>query len=480
MEPAAAAGIDPLESRTYFAALLAGRLPIRPLPAKPMPSAAPVRVNAGGPTFTTGDGLLFAADTHKRSHGFVGGKAIKTGAAIANTTDDELFQTARAGRRFHFSAPVPNGDYTVFVEFSEPTATAAGQRTFDVRAERTLALDGYDVFAAAGGADAAVVETFDVTVTDRELDLDFRGDGKSQAIVSAVVIVPNDVPSGVKPYTLACADDAARVAASAINLRRIGLHLWLAAQDDRGRPPVDLAALVRFLPHDLFASPRADTEVPRGELSQLERSAWAADTDDYTLIPHANLNRLTEDDPLVYEDPARVAGDINVLFGDLHVETVPRAEALALLGLPPTDAPPADPLPPNACHADERVVRSGANLRTIADGLFRYSSDFKSRYPVDLGTLFTVAEIPVETFVNPRRPTPIPPDLTPEQRAAWVNANAGYVYVGQTARSSDPADILLAYEKPAGLSTGIYLLFNDGRVEFREMAWGMETIARAT
>src|SRR5688500_303749 len=171
----AAARIDALEPRTYFASpLLGGRLPPRPLPAHPTTAIAPIRVNAGGPKFTSGDGLAFAADAKKRAFGFSGGKAVATTAPIANTADDALFQTARAGRRFHFSVPVPNGDYAVFLEFADPTSTGAGQRTFDVRAERAPALDDYDVFAAAGGADAAVVEALGVTVADHRLDLDFR------------------------------------------------------------------------------------------------------------------------------------------------------------------------------------------------------------------------------------------------------------------------------------------------------------------
>jgi hypothetical protein len=44
---------------------------------------------------------------------------------------------------------VRNGDHTVTLKFAEIQNQAAGQRKFDVSAEGTLALDDFDIAAAA-------------------------------------------------------------------------------------------------------------------------------------------------------------------------------------------------------------------------------------------------------------------------------------------------------------------------------------------
>ena len=42
-------------------------------------------------------------------------------------------------------------------------------------AEGALALDGYDVFTNAGGANTATAESIDVRISDNRLDLNFSG-----------------------------------------------------------------------------------------------------------------------------------------------------------------------------------------------------------------------------------------------------------------------------------------------------------------
>jgi hypothetical protein len=100
-------------------------------------------------------------------------------------------------------------------------------------------------------------------------------------------------------------------------------------------------------------------------------------------------------------------------------------------------------------------------------------------FPPDLTTLVAATGAPATIFVNPRDPNSIqPPTLTRDQTPAWVAANSGYVYVGAKKRLSSWANTLLAYENPAGMKGGLLILFADGRVEFREMRWALETIAR--
>jgi beta-galactosidase len=106
---------------------------------------------------------------------------------IEKTEDDELFWSYRSGKQFSFSRAVADGNYSLWLEFAEPMASAAGERTFDVWAEGKQVLDDYDILADAGAAQTAVAKCFNVAVSDGSIDVDFRG-VVGEAIVSAIVL----------------------------------------------------------------------------------------------------------------------------------------------------------------------------------------------------------------------------------------------------------------------------------------------------
>jgi endoglucanase len=58
-----------------------------------------------------------------------------------------------------YRVPVPNGTYTVNLEFAEPYLTAAGQRVFDVGVGGQT-LTNLDVFGQAGGKNTALIKSF--------------------------------------------------------------------------------------------------------------------------------------------------------------------------------------------------------------------------------------------------------------------------------------------------------------------------------
>jgi hypothetical protein len=92
-------------------------------------------------------------------------------------------------RAFGFDVPVSNGNYRVRLYFVELNKTGAGQRVFDVNLEGGTVLSRFDVWRAAGGIDRAISRTFDVTVTDGNVDIDFIRQVEN-AKVSAVEIIP--------------------------------------------------------------------------------------------------------------------------------------------------------------------------------------------------------------------------------------------------------------------------------------------------
>jgi len=143
---------------------------------------------------------------------------------------------------------------------------------------------------------------------------------------------------------------------------------------------------------------------------------------------------------------------------------------------------PAIPIPgprPIDFAPDADIVASQSNLRVISQTLLLYSNENRGRLPPDLGTLFTTQTISPEVFLNPRGETPPPPPgMTAEETAAWINAHSDYIMLG-AGQSSARVGPVLAYEDPSEMAGGINILFADGRVEFREMRWALETLARA-
>ncbi|GGK67992.1 hypothetical protein GCM10011405_14940 [Rufibacter glacialis] len=132
---------------------------------QPTSSTALYRLNAGGGALNTSMGN-FSADQY-----FSGGSPFSVGDAIANTTDDGLYQTERWGPgTLSYAIPVSTGQYRVVLHFAEIYFQSPGQRVFDVSLEGTKVLDNYDITGKVGPR-AAVMETFTVSVSDDMLNL---------------------------------------------------------------------------------------------------------------------------------------------------------------------------------------------------------------------------------------------------------------------------------------------------------------------
>ncbi|OUL31198.1 hypothetical protein BV372_20520, partial [Nostoc sp. T09] len=137
--------------------------------AAPAPTGKAIRIDAGATqAYTDSQGNVWSADQY-----FVGGNTYSTTAAIANTTDDPLYQSERWLNNLSYAIPVTNGDYTVKLKFAELYWSAAGQRVFDVSAENQLVLDDLDIVSQAGSNNTALDKSFNVKVADGTLNLDF-------------------------------------------------------------------------------------------------------------------------------------------------------------------------------------------------------------------------------------------------------------------------------------------------------------------
>ncbi|MEX0289129.1 MAG: PKD domain-containing protein [Flavobacteriaceae bacterium] len=151
----------------------------------------PLRINAGGPEVSY-NGEVFEEDVY-----FQDGQAFSNNSAAVV----DLFKTERTSpqKTFNYSIPASNGDYTVILHFAEIYWGATGggpggvgSRIFDVSIEGVVVLDDYDIVADVG-SETAVEKSFEVTVTDGQLNLNFSSlvavGGEDQPKVSAIEVL---------------------------------------------------------------------------------------------------------------------------------------------------------------------------------------------------------------------------------------------------------------------------------------------------
>ena len=151
------------------------------------PANVPVRVKAGlAAPFTDSEGRVWLPD-----QGFDGGNTTDrdVSTAIAGTKDAALFLSEHYGMN-SFSCKIPNGQYTAKLYFAETFdgVTGPGQRVFSFNVQGHEFKD-FDVWAKAGGANRAYIETVPVEVTNGVFRIDFTSNIENPEI-NAVEIVP--------------------------------------------------------------------------------------------------------------------------------------------------------------------------------------------------------------------------------------------------------------------------------------------------
>lgn len=122
-------------------------------------------MNAGGAGYTDSLGNLYVAD----STGI--GNSHSTGAAIAGTLEDTLYQSeAWSWGALAYGFALSPGTYIVELNFAEIYFSSAGQRSFDVLLEGSTVASDLDLVQTVGANTAYVIEQ-EVTVTDGTLNL---------------------------------------------------------------------------------------------------------------------------------------------------------------------------------------------------------------------------------------------------------------------------------------------------------------------
>ncbi len=152
-----------------------------------LPAAAqtPIRVNCGGPSYTDSKSQVWQADS-----GFSGGAAESSKNAVAGTSDPVLYDDYRWNPT-SYSFQVPNGQYQLNLYFDEanPKAEKISGRVFNVSMQGNVVFPELDIFAAAG-ANAALIKSANVTVTNGTLTIGFTRVAGLAPEISAIEILP--------------------------------------------------------------------------------------------------------------------------------------------------------------------------------------------------------------------------------------------------------------------------------------------------
>ncbi|WP_162419622.1 malectin domain-containing carbohydrate-binding protein, partial [Cyclobacterium roseum] len=140
----------------------------------------------------------------------------------SSATVPALYQTERSSpaQVFDYAVPVANGTYQVILHFAEiywganaGGAGGTGKRVFDVSLEGEQVLDGLDINAEVG-AQTVLTQSFELTVTDGELNMNFTSlGGVNQPKLSAFEILGTNEP----PVAEASADKTSGTAPLTVN-----------------------------------------------------------------------------------------------------------------------------------------------------------------------------------------------------------------------------------------------------------------------
>ena len=178
-DPAQVGGAFTAVDRQFSVTVTTGQIVIQLIPIADLPtisaieilpqpasggSFTPIRINAGGGTYTDPQGNVWSADT-----GFNTGSSYSDPRSIAGTGTPALYQTEHyAMGPFQYSFNVPNGNHTVNLKFAEIYFTSGGHRIFNVAINGQTVLSNFDP-AQVGGAFTAVDRQFSISVTTGQI-----------------------------------------------------------------------------------------------------------------------------------------------------------------------------------------------------------------------------------------------------------------------------------------------------------------------
>jgi hypothetical protein len=120
------------------------------------PTSTNVQINCGGGAVSP-----FVADVDFSGGGTINHANTIDLTAVTNPAPMQVYQTARTGNvTYTISGFTAGSTHTVRLHFAETFFTTAGSRTFNVSINGTQVLTNFDIFAAAGASNKAVIKQF--------------------------------------------------------------------------------------------------------------------------------------------------------------------------------------------------------------------------------------------------------------------------------------------------------------------------------
>ena len=177
------------------------------------PPITNIAINAGGPAVSP-----FLADED-----FTGGTTINHAntidlSGVTNPAPMAVYQTARIGN-YSYVIPgfAPGSSQKVRLHFAETFFTTSGSRVFNVSINGTQVLTNFDIFAAAGAANKAVIKEFTLNADSNGMYTITTTSVVNSALISGIEIVPGTSTCSTVP-TAPSGLGATATSSSQINL----------------------------------------------------------------------------------------------------------------------------------------------------------------------------------------------------------------------------------------------------------------------
>jgi hypothetical protein len=120
------------------------------------PTIGSARINVGGSEVAP-----FIPDVDFEGGSILNHKNVIDLSGVTNAAPMVVYQDARQGNfSYTLSGFVPGSSHTVRLHFAETYFSTAGSRTFDISINGTQVMTNYDIFAAAGAKNKAVIQQF--------------------------------------------------------------------------------------------------------------------------------------------------------------------------------------------------------------------------------------------------------------------------------------------------------------------------------
>lgn len=147
------------------------------------PTVSSAQINAGGPAVAP-----FIPDVDFAGGSIVSHKNVIDLSGVTNAAPMTVYQDARQGNfTYTLAGFVPGSSHTVRLHFAETYFSTVGSRTFNISINGTQVITNFDIFAAAGAKNKAVIQ-----------ELTGNADSSGTFVVTFTSVVNNSLLSAIE------------------------------------------------------------------------------------------------------------------------------------------------------------------------------------------------------------------------------------------------------------------------------------------